>query len=63
MWVIRVNFRDGTWYRGMCDKNNITPETAKKRLLMDFKEIHPSEDIRSRGGGLYRIWEDNRNTD
>lgn len=63
MWVIRVNFRDGSWYKGVCDRENVSAETAKKRLLLDFKEIHPSEDIRSRGGGLYHIWEDNRNTD
>lgn len=63
MWLIKVQFKDGTWYRGICDKDNISQETAKKRLLMDFKEIHQSSDVAQRGGGLYHIWEDNRNYD
>ncbi len=61
MWVIKVTFKDGSWYRGVCEKKRATPQTVKKRLLMDFKEIHPAEDRRARGGGLYRIWEDNKN--
>ena len=60
MWLIRVNFRDGSWYKGVCDRENVSAETAKKRLLLDFKEIHPSADVKERGGGLYRIWEEKR---
>lgn len=55
MWVIKVQFRNGTWYRGVLD-SRVEEQTARKILIGNFKELFPDYEIKRRGGGTFRIY-------
>ena len=55
MWVIKVQFENGTWYRGVLD-SRVEEQTARKILIGNFKELFPDYEIRRRGGGKFRIY-------
>ncbi len=55
MWVIKVTFGNGTWYRGVLD-SRVDEAMAKKVLLSNFSELFTEVDIKRRGGGKYRIY-------
>ena len=54
MWVIRCEFKDGTWYRGVT--TYLLLKNAKIRLLNDLDFYHPKADRIRRGGGTYKIF-------
>lgn len=54
MWVIKVMFRNGTWYRGVLD-SRVSEQKARKCLLSNFRELFSKPEIRRRGGGVFWI--------
>lgn len=54
-WIIKVQFKDGTWYRGVLE-SRVEELTARKILLRNFKELFPDYEIRRRGGGTFKIF-------
>lgn len=55
MWVIKVQFGNGTWYRGVLD-SRVEEQTARRILIGNFKELFPDYEIKRRGGGTFRIY-------
>ncbi len=54
MWVIKVHFGDGTWYRGVLN-SRVSAQKAKGCLLSNFNELFSKTEIRQRGGATYKI--------
>ena len=58
MWVIRCDFKDGTWYRGVT--KYLLYKNARLRLMNDLDFYHPKTDRMQRGGGTFKIfWSEN----
>lgn len=55
MWVIKVTFGNGTWYRGVLD-SRVEEAMARKVLLSNFSELFNEVEIKRRGGGKYKIY-------
>lgn len=55
MWVIKVEFGNGTWYQGVLD-SRVEEPMARKVLLRNFKELFPPYEIRKRGKAKFRIY-------
>ena len=56
MWVIKVYFGNGTWYRGICERECYYKSTAKKKLLRDFKDNYTPAEIKARGNAKYEVY-------